>query len=436
MQSGPDTSRTERPTAAPERLLPSWEPEESLPGGGRDPRDPVAIVRTLRPDETDAVADLTARVFSGPDEYSGMFELIRSAYADCPFIPTDLCWVAEAGGRIVAKWQLLDFEMRIAGTPIRMGGIQAVAAEPDENHKGYAKEVALAALPQVRELDFDLVLGFAQRGAFYRRLGAVVVAADYQVELDASGVPPLRDDPFREWNETEDLPFVIDAYNHSNADSTGPLIRNEALWPWLVRRPGSIHVCNDGYIGVSRFDDRLEIREVAGHGPHFHDAAIRKIAALAREAGLKQITGGVAPDHPLIRMAIPYGIRVHSTYTRKSGCIGLALAPVRLIGRLTNTLSARLQASRHHDVHLDLGLRAPDEEARLVINPQGRQGRKIDLDLPAGALLQLAMGHVSASSLLVAHPHACTPGLSNDILGLLDAAFPVGHPFMWHTDRY
>ena len=147
----------------------------------------MAIVRKLRSDETDAVADLTARVFGKPHEYAGMFQMMQNAYANCPFIPTDLCWVAEAGGRIVAKWQILDFEMRIAGTPIRMGGIQAVAAEPDENHKGYAKEVALAALPEIRELDFDLVLGFAQRGAFYRRLGAVVVAANYEIELDPAG---------------------------------------------------------------------------------------------------------------------------------------------------------------------------------------------------------------------------------------------------------
>jgi predicted N-acetyltransferase YhbS len=396
----------------------------------------MAIVRTLRPDETDAVADLTARVFSEPGEYDAMFELMQSAYANCPFISPELCWVAEAGERIVAKWLLLDFQMRIAGTPIRMAGIQAVAAEPDENHKGYAKEVALAALPQVRELEFDLVMGFAQRGAFYRRLGGVVVAADYRLELDSSGVPPLRDDPFREWNEAEDLPAVIEMYNRSNAHATGPLIRDAALWPWLVRRPQSIYLCDEGYVGVTLFSDRLEIREVAGQGPAFHDAAIRKVAALARQAGIQKIRGAVAPDHPLIAMASAYGLQIRSIYTHKSGCLGMALAPVRLIGRLRETLDARLADSRYGDIQLDLGLRSAGESDRLVLNPKGRHGRKLDLQLPDSALLQLAMGHLSVASLLVAHPNACGEPATPEVLGLLDTVFPSGHPFMWHTDRY
>jgi len=396
----------------------------------------MAIVRTLRADETDAVADLTARVFSGPGEYDDMFALMRSAYESCPFIPPELCWVAEVGGRIVAKWQLLDFQMRIAGKSIRMGGIQAVAAEPDENHKGYAKEVALAALPQIRELDFDLVIGFAQRGAFYRRLGAVVVAADYHVELDSSGVPPLRDDPFRAWNEADDLDAIIAMYNQANAHTTGPLIRDAELWPWLVRRPTDIYLCDAGYFGVKLFPDRLEIREVAGQGPDFHDAAVRKIAAIAREAGIRQIGGGVAPDHPFVAMARPYGLEIHSTYTRKSGCMGLALAPVRLIGRLRETLDARLASSRFSDIQLDLGLHAQGQSDRFVLNPGGQSGRKLDLHLPDGALLQLAMGHLSVASLLVAHPNACGEPATKEVIDLLDTVFPAGHPFMWHTDRY
>ena len=396
----------------------------------------MAIVRTLRADETDAVADLTARVFSGPGEYDGMFALMRSAYENCPFIPPELCWVAEVGGRIVAKWQLLDFQMRIAGKSIRMGGIQAVAAEPDENHKGYAKEVALAALPQIRELDFDLVIGFARRGAFYRRLGAVVVAADYQVELDSSGVPPLRDDPFRAWNEADDLDAIIAMYNQGNAHTTGPLIRDAELWPWLVRRPTEIYLCDAGYFGVNFLPERLEIREVAGQGPDFHDAAVRKIAAIAREAGIRQIGGAVAPDHPFVAMARPYGLEIRSTYTRKSGCMGLALAPVRLIGRLRETLDARLASSRFSDIQLDLGLHAPGQSDRFVLNPGGQSGRKLDLHLPDGALLQLAMGHLSVASLLVAHPNACGEPATPEVIDLLDTVFPAGHPFMWHTDRY
>jgi len=396
----------------------------------------VAIVRTLRAEETGIVSDLTARIFGGTDEYDRMATTLRAAYAHCPFISHELCWVAEAGGRIVTKWQLLDFHMRIAGTPIRMAGIQGVVAEPDENHKGYAKEVALAALPEIRQLDFDLVLGFAKRGAFYRRLGAVVVAADYEIELDPLGVPPLRDDPFREYDEARDLGAIVDAYNRANRDATGPLIRTPELWPWLDRKPPTIFVCDEGYIGVTLFHDRLEIRELAGQGAAFHDDALRKLAALAREAGIKRIHGAVPPDHPLVRMGAQYGLRVQSTYTRKSGCIALALAPVRLIGRLHETLTRRLRESRFHDRHLDLGLKTSGETERLQLNPEGRTGHKIDLELSEGALLQLAMGHLSIESILAAHPGAWDGPLDDETLGLLDTVFPVGHPFMWHTDRY
>jgi hypothetical protein len=396
----------------------------------------VAIVRTLRPDETDAAADLTARVFGKPEEYAEMSALVRAAYNDCPFMEPDMCWVAEVGGRIVVKWQLLDFEMWIAGTPIRMGGVQALAAEPDENHKGYAKEVALVALPQLREMEIDLLLGFAQRGAFYRKLGGVVLGAEHEVEFDARGIPPLAEDPFREWSEAEDLPSIIAEYNRSNAQSTGPLVRNEALWPWLVRRPRTVHLCEEGYVGVTFVGNRLEIREVCGQGTAFHDAAVRKIAALAREAGVRRIWGNIAPDHPFTAAAAAYGVQVQSTYSHKSGCMGLVLAPLRLVAQLCETLDARLQASRYHDVHLDLGLEVPGENARLALNPEGREGRKLDLHLPGNALLQLAMGHVSAEQTLLSNPGACLEAGEGDNLALLDTVFPAGYPFMWRSDRY
>ncbi|HKX45229.1 MAG TPA: GNAT family N-acetyltransferase, partial [Planctomycetota bacterium] len=252
----------------------------------------TVVVRTLRRDEIDQAADLTARVFGKPDEVVALRALMHAAYESCPFMPPELCFVALDGGRVVAKWQVLDFQMWMAGVPVRMAGIQGVVAEPDANHKGYARLIAEHALVRVREMGFDLVLGFAQRGGFYTRLGGVPLCADYSLELDANTVAPLRDDPFRPATDA-DLPALIRFYNESNRGRSGPLIRSEALWPWLVRRPQRIELCDAGYVGLAVFEDRIEIREVAGVGADFHDAAVRKLGAIARASGLRRITGAV-----------------------------------------------------------------------------------------------------------------------------------------------
>ena len=102
-----------------------------------------------------------------------MNSLMRAAYQSCPFIPPELCWIGVEDERLVVKWQLLDFRLRIAGTVVPIAGIQAVVAEPDVNHTGYAMKAALAALQDIRELDFDMLLGFATRGGFYTKLGTV-----------------------------------------------------------------------------------------------------------------------------------------------------------------------------------------------------------------------------------------------------------------------
>lgn len=393
-------------------------------------------VRTLRRDEIDQVADLTARVFGDPGEVGPMRVLMRAAYESCPYMPPELCWVAVEDGRLVAKWQILDFRMWIAGTPVRMAGIQGVVAEPDANHKGYAKLIAERGIDTVREQGFDLVLGFAQRGGFYTRLGGVAVCADYMLSLDARRIAPLRDDPFRPATDA-DLPEVIRRYNESNAHGTGPLVRTEALWPWLMRRPQAVYLCDDGYVGVTAFDDRLEIREIAGSGAGFQDAAVRKIGALAREAGVRAIRGAVPADHPFVAAAIPHGATLTTTWSKRSGCLALALAPVRLLGRVAGALGERLRrAPDHGDVCLDLGVQAGGETARVTLHPEGARARKLDLVLSPGALLQLVMGYRSASEVLVEEARFQARPLGPADVALLDVVFPRSHPFMWHTDRF
>ena len=393
-------------------------------------------VRIMTPDDIDAVADLTARVFADPDEQEVVAGFLKSAYHECPFMPPDLCWVGEEAGRVIVKWQILDLKMQVAGVPVRMGGVQAVAAEPEANHKGYAKKVALAALPQIKDRGFDFVLGFAKRGAFYRRLGAVVIAAENEIEIEVAGIPRLTEDPFRPWVEQQDLGTLIQMYNQFQPKSTGPLVRSKELWPWLVRKATTYFICPQGYIGIIESPGEIKVLEVIGHNQAFYEAALRKLGEIARAQGVRRIKAFVPPDHPLVNCMMTYGFEMHSFFSRKAGCIGLALAPVRLIGRLREALDSRLLHSAHSNTSVDLHIRVPEESDHILLNRSGRALRRLDLNVSSGALLQLAFGHRSIATILEQDRVASLEPTDSEALDLLDTIFPVGHPFMPHADRY
>jgi hypothetical protein len=405
-------------------------------------------LRTLTREDADAAADLTARIFSKEGEYESMFSILRLAYLECPFMPPELCFAGEVDGRLVAKWQILDFMTRIGRTEIKLAGIQAVVAEPDENHKGYPRKVAEYTIRALDALGFDLALGFAQRGAFYRRIGAVPLQAEYELELNAQQIPKLRDDPFHEWTEAE-LPQLIDHYNRANANRSGSLIRTEGHWPWMVRKAPVIYMCDDGYIGVRYYHDRLEIREVAGRGEAFHQAALGKLAQLALAAGQRKINGAVPADHPLALAAIPHGAKITADYTKKSGCIALPFSPLRMLAKIRPELEDRLGRSRFFEHRIELIVRCGGQEETFALASPGAASssgeapnHKVELDVSPGGALQLAFGYRPVRSVVhedreraAAHGVATSP-LDDTSLEILDVLFPQGHPFMWQPDRY
>jgi hypothetical protein len=396
----------------------------------------LVVRNNITPDEFDAVSDLTARVFASEAEYDGMFQITRAALQSCPFMPPELCFVGEAEGRLVAKWQVLDFRMRIAGVEVKMGGVQGVVAEPDENHKGYPKQIALAALPIVRDLDYDIVLGYAQRGAFYRRIGAVPLHAEYEVELDTQLIPRLDDDPYHDFDEATELPELMRLYNARNEDRSASLIRSESLWPWMVRKPPIVFMGETGYIGLRDGGDRLEIREVHAASAAECDVALRKIGSVARALGHRRIVGRIPADHGLVRTAITHGARVTTTYSKKSGALALCLAPVRLIERIAGRLETRLHESAFADTQVELTLRSGLDAGHLTLNSGGGKKQDVSLSISPGGAAQLAVGYRSVDDILHEEADASTPSLDARQLKLLDTLFPTGHPYMWATDRY
>ena len=389
-------------------------------------------VRRLGPDDIPAAAALTARIFAGEGELVGMTAMLEAAYTHCPYMPPNLCWGAFVGDRLAAKWQVLDFQVRVAGNVLRVGGIQGVVAAPDDNFKGYPLLIARKAMPALAHEGFSMVMGFAQRGGLYMKLGAVPLAPEYRVEIDPRSVPRIKDaaDTFFELSSEEDIGFVLDLYNETNHDRSGSLVRTPEYWPWMVRNPDRYLLTRDGYIGVNDFGDHIELKEVGARTPAFYDLALRKLSALAREKGYQRISGWIPTEHPFCDAARRYGIELRTSVLKRSGCIGLVLDPTGLVEGVRPGLDARREAEGLPPLQVTFS--GAGFDATLDLTGGADVARKIDVAIPSPAFLQWCFGFRPVSSTLV--EHGCE--LDAEDHSLLEQLFPVGQPFTWGSDRY
>ncbi len=391
-------------------------------------------VRRLGDDDVPAAAAMTARIFaSGEEEQAGMTALLEAAYRTCPYMPPSLCWGAFDGDRLAAKWQILDFSVRVAGNVLRVAGIQGVVASPDENFKGYPMLIAKEGIGDVIAEGFTMAMGFAQRGGLYVKIGGVPIAPEYRVEIDARAIPPLAEseDPFRLLESEQDVAFVLDVYNETNAGRSGSFVRTPEYWPWMVRKPDAHWITDDGYIGVIENENDLELKEVGARDPGFYDLAARKLSALARGRGHGRIWGRIPPDHPFCDVARRYGLELKTSVPKRSGCIGMVLNPAGFAEAVRPGLDARARSLGLPPLALAFGGGGFDGTLTLEGAGSGAT-REIVLALPSSSLLQWCFGFRSVTSALVEHGASVSPA----DLELLDALFPVGVPFTWGSDRY
>ncbi len=398
-------------------------------------------IRTITNDDIEGVANLTARAF-GQDDVARMQRELTAALHHCPFMPKDLCWIAEEDGRVLAKWQFLDFVVRVAGVELRAAGAMAVVAEPDQHGRGPARDIIPVAFAGVIAAGFDLGFGFAQHANFYKRYvpGATSVMANYTLRIERRRIPrfqKLQNDPFSTFvpYSEADIEPMFAHYERSNADRSGSMVRSVKHWGWMPRRPTNIVMAKDGYIGYRVTPDAIEIREIGGDSVEFYDMALRKLGALAREAGVNEVRGPVPIDHPFAQVCASYGASIEVEYPAHSGALFLAANVESFITKLAPAFERRLRESRFSDRHVQFSLRCDDILIDLNLNPTGQFDTKLELAVSRGALMWLTFGTFSVGTVL-AREGIARHTFDDEAFGLLEIIFPVGHPFMWEPDRF
>jgi GNAT superfamily N-acetyltransferase len=187
-------------------------------------------VRTIAAAERDAVLDLLAGWLDDRAFFARYF-------AHDPTFRDDLCFVGEAGGRLVSTLQLFRKRVRVGGATLEVAALGNVYTDPALRADGAASALLQRAVEVMPAHGFDVSLLFASKLDFYARFGwrtalrqlTFIDAAPRQASL------PTGVQVFDAGRDMADVAAVYDAYN----TAPGATLRDAAYWRGQLRYAGN-----------------------------------------------------------------------------------------------------------------------------------------------------------------------------------------------------
>lgn len=352
-------------------------------------------------------------------------------------------------GEVVSRLWLLDRQMRVGSATVRMAGIGGVRTEDEHRGKGYMRALMEDTLVYMREQGYDVSVLFGIPG-FYDKFGyaacllnsrIVVQTRDAESARAGSGSFAVR--PIVE----TDMHAIIDLYNRNNALRTCSIVRASHQFTgfrrgtsWRV--PAEALIVEDaarqawGYAVLDRSDRSVTVIEVEGTDEQVFPALLYEFArkAVVRRCG--EITLHLPPDHPFAEHAQGYGCECTILYPRNSYGMMRIINQETLFRKLSPELERRHAAGKPpHALDLtivtDIGTTALRRSAGTLII-QSHRGTGAMVEMPQDKLIQLIAGFRRARDVLN-DPRASATG---SVVDVLDALFPKGQPYVWHTDSF
>lgn len=218
--------------------------------------------------------------------------------------------VAVVDGRVVGYVRIFARTMLIAGVPVPVGGIGAVATHPDARSQGTATALLEDAIAEMRRAQIAASFLFTGIPGFYERVGYRIVREPQFTSdaEDAAGLPHAGLWEVRPLSDA-DVPRLLPVYRRAIAGSTGGIVRTARTWrdtqAWLDEDAGGCLVAerNGAVAGYIRSRCRSYGHAVleAECRPGHEGAIVALLAAVGARGvahGERIIT--LAPDaHPL-----------------------------------------------------------------------------------------------------------------------------------------
>lgn len=341
---------------------------------------------------------------------------------------------------------IVNHELVVRKTAVRMAGIAGVYTPPQQRMKGYARRLLAYCLDYMRQQQFDVSILFGITG-LYPKFGYAPCMGEHYLRVktaDARRAPSRYS--YRQATP-EDGALITSIYQQENCQRTGTILRDPGRWNWF--RKGSVWhtrvkalliVDGDQVVGYLVYDDVKDKFTVPELGAKRRDAfadILRRSGELAAKLRQDEITFIVPPDCGFAGFCKSIGCEVESTYPSDGGAMGRIINQKSLFAKLSGELSTRTATSSLKEEQLVLEIRS-DLESTFIKLDRGRasliaQADKAELvELRQDRLWQLLMGYYGIDDLLALDKVAG----SARALQTLRTLFPPETPFMWPPDHF
>ena len=350
---------------------------------------------------------------------------------------TRACFV---DGKATSVVQIFERPMRIGDCVVRMGGVGSVGTDPPHRRGGYSSEVLRDSVEYMQTAGYDLsILGTGIQSHYARSGWVMYPTYTMTLTLPETLGPLPADVTIESYEPNQDLPAVRAIYDQFNANRTGTVAKNAEYWTninrwrpydpslyWIAKQDGKTVAylqAAQGEIG--------ELGYLAGAQEPM-EALLSRFFQHAKAKGIQQIDAPTPSDSRKIFEAMGCSIQRRES----NGKMFLITNFASLLTKIKPLLESRLRAADFSGWTGTIRIRYEADERTLVI----RKGEisvapeiaspDIDLLCSQSQLLKLLFGNMSAEQV------AFSNHLRIAEIGLLDALFPAGEFFMWHTDRF
>lgn len=265
------------------------------------------VLRAMRADEADTLADTGVRAFRSGD--ADLWRRRVYSFEGNPVLAPDDTLVATIGGSIAGHASGYRFKMALGGGDVPVRGVAAVAVVPEFRRRGVAEALMVGLHRQMRRRGEALSMLYAFRGSFYRKMGYGTVEwiDDVRITPDQLPASPLRRN-VRALVRAQDETIVRRLYDRWRAARVGPFARHDGWWErrvWERSNAGALYV--DPASGQAR---GYLIYEVPAEPAYpRQDLYVRELVALDGEAmrGLLGYLEGLGDQFKRVLLAFPRG---------------------------------------------------------------------------------------------------------------------------------